>query len=307
MDYTAPQLDKVRLATLDDLPRIAIVAAAGFFYSPVFQYQRPHHEAYPEDTVASYLFEYEAAIHDPNTVVLVAEEAQDPQELQKAYGALHDITLSTCPLTPGKTVITGVSSISLAPGSIWSGRLQPTGNAALTSDVSDLLPKNSSEAPLQRDQCSRGGELYSKATAPAKAKYLAHRMKLATLAVHPAYWRRGHGSNLTKWCTSLADIEGVSVGVSAAKMGVPVFAKAGFMEQERVQIDAYQLPRDSVVSLGSGKQPDQIEAIELWIGIRQPIGTIPTAAISTLQKTAGTQKTPWAFWRAWNRFIGPEC
>ncbi|KAF2808901.1 uncharacterized protein BDZ99DRAFT_463759 [Mytilinidion resinicola] len=297
MDPQVPQLDKVRLATLDDLPRIAIVAAAGFFYSPVFQYQRPHYEAYPEDTIASYFFEYEAAMHDPNAVVLVAEDIQDPQELDKAYRALHDITLSTCPPTPGKTVITGVSSITLTPGSIWSGRLQPT----------DLVQKSPCETPLQRDQCSRGGELYSKATAAAKTKYLAHRMKLATLAVHPAYWRRGHGSNLTKWCTTLADIEGVSVGVSAAKMGVPVFAKAGFMEQERVQIAAYQLPRDSVVSLGGGKQPDQIEAIELWIGIRQPVGTISTTAMLPLPKPAGTQTTPWTFWRAWNRFIGPEC
>jgi len=294
MDLQAPHIDGVRLATLDDLPRIAIVAAAGFFYSPVFQYQRPHYDAYPEDTVASYYVEYEAAIRDPNSVVLVAEGVQDMQELEKAYSALHNITLSKCPPTPGKTVITGVSSITLPPGSIWLGRLQP----------SDIAPKCADETPPQRDQCTRGGQLYSRATAPAKAKYLTNRMRLATLAVHPAYWRRGHGSNLTKWSTTLADIEGISVGVSAAKMGVSVFAKAGFVEQERVRVEGYKLPRDSVVSLGTGQQPDQIEAIELWIGIRQPIASLPTPASLPVVKA---QTTPWAFLRAWNRFIGPEC
>jgi hypothetical protein len=183
MDPQAPQLERVRLATLDDLPRMAIVAAAGFFHSPVFQYQRPHYDAYPEDTIASYLVEYEAAICDPNSVVLVAEDLQDPQELEKAYDALRDVTLSTCPLTPGKTVITGVSSIALPPGSYWSGRLQPLGtlsrsaaplscicapSAALTATVADFKANCPSEAPPQRDQCSKGGELYSKATTPAK-------------------------------------------------------------------------------------------------------------------------------------------
>lgn len=54
-------------------------------------------------------------------------------------------------------------------------------------------------------------------------------MRLSTLAVHPyvrervyfflrnvadkcsAYWRRGHASRLVRWCTYLADLDGVPV------------------------------------------------------------------------------------------------
>jgi len=91
-------------------------------------------------------------------------------------------------------------------------------------------------------------------------------------------------------------------------MGVPVFAKAGFVEQERVQVEGYKLPRDSVVSLGTGQQPEQIEAIELWIGIRQPIASLPTpATLPAMKGGERPQTTPWTFWRAWNRLIGPEC
>lgn len=49
-----PSFGKVRLATLADLPRIASVASAGFFWSPSFQFQRPYHANYPDDTLSSY-------------------------------------------------------------------------------------------------------------------------------------------------------------------------------------------------------------------------------------------------------------
>lgn len=47
-------VDNIRLATLNDLSRIATVAAAGFFWSPVFQFQRPYYAEFPEDTLFSY-------------------------------------------------------------------------------------------------------------------------------------------------------------------------------------------------------------------------------------------------------------
>lgn len=46
-----PVLDAVRVANPDDLPRLALVAAAGFFHSPTFHYQRLHHAEYPDDTI----------------------------------------------------------------------------------------------------------------------------------------------------------------------------------------------------------------------------------------------------------------
>jgi hypothetical protein len=49
-----PQLENVRLATAEDISRIALVASASFFWSPTFQFQRPFHAEYPEDTFSSY-------------------------------------------------------------------------------------------------------------------------------------------------------------------------------------------------------------------------------------------------------------
>jgi N-acetylglutamate synthase-like GNAT family acetyltransferase len=78
-------------------------------------------------------------------------------------------------------------------------------------------------------------------------------MRVATLAVHPAYWRRGHGTRLVRWCCNLADSEGVDITVSAAKMGVPRFLDAGFVEKELVTVEEYR----------------EHESIELWMGVRE--------------------------------------
>lgn len=257
-----PKIDGVRLARLDELDRIALVAAAGFFHSPVFHFQRPHYDAFPEDTVASYQAEYEAAMLDPNSIVLVAEQIPDKNETNKVYEALQRLGPSRSQISSDGKVIVGVASISLPPHSRRSGVLQPKGTSTYSTQ---------SETLQQRDQCIKGGELYSEATAPAKAKYLTGQMRLTTLAVHPAYWKHGHGTRLTNWCTRLADLDRVPIGVSAAKMGVKVFTKAGFQEEVRVQIEGYELPDESRDSFACNeKEPANVASIELWIGVRCP-------------------------------------
>jgi hypothetical protein len=39
------------LASINGIPRIAVVVTAGFFYSPVFSWERRFHKHYPEDTI----------------------------------------------------------------------------------------------------------------------------------------------------------------------------------------------------------------------------------------------------------------
>lgn len=279
-----PKFDGVRLARLDELDRIALVAAAGFFHSPVFHFQRPHYDAFPEDTVASYQAEYEAAMLDPNSIVLVAEQIPDKNETNKVYEALQRLGPSRSQTSSDGKVIVGVASISLPPHSRRSGVLQPKGTSTYRTQSKTLQ---------QRDQCIKGGELYSEATAPAKAKYLTGQMRLTTLAVHPAYWKHGHGTRLTNWCTRLADLDRVPIGVSAAKMGVKVFTKAGFQEEVRVQIEGYELPDESRDSFACNeKEPANVASIELWIGVRCP------------------QQRRWKLscdlWRNWNCFKAEE-
>ena len=90
-------------------------------------------------------------------------------------------------------------------------------------------------------------------------------MRLSTLAVHPAYWRRGHASRLVSWCTSLADMDDVPIGVSAAPMGAKVAVKAGFEERETVRIRRSSMPLNPI-------PPDDavVGDVELWIAIRIP-------------------------------------
>jgi len=279
-----PKIDGVRLARLDELDRIALVAAAGFFHSPVFHFQRPHYDAFPEDTVASYQAEYEAAMLDPNSIVLVAEQIPDENETNKVYKALQRLGPSRPQINPDGKVIVGVASISLPPHSRRSGVLQPKGTSTYGTQ---------SETLQQRDQCTKGGELYSEATAPAKAKYLTGQMRLTTLAVHPAYWKHGHGTRLTNWCTRLADLDRVPIGVSAAKMGVKVFTKAGFQEEVRVLIEGYELPDESRDSFACNeKEAANVASIELWIGVRCP--------------QQRRRKLSWDLWRIWNCFNKAE-
>jgi N-acetylglutamate synthase-like GNAT family acetyltransferase len=59
------------------------------------------------------------------------------------------------------------------------------------------------------------------------------------IAVHPAYWRRGHGSTIARWGMQLADTDGVDQGVFATSMGASLFSHLGFD-----RIDEIQIPED---------------------------------------------------------------
>lgn len=123
--HSVPSFEGLRLATLEDLPRIATVAAAGFFHSPTFQFQRIHYADYPNDTLSSYWMEYRAAILDPACVVLVAEDGLKEDEGGKVYSALREAAAYSPGAGPvGMKVVVGVASINLKPGSSYIGQFQ---------------------------------------------------------------------------------------------------------------------------------------------------------------------------------------
>lgn len=49
-----------------------------------------------------------------------------------------------------------------------------------------------------------------------------------SLVVHPAYWKRGHGSTLVEWSIALSKMDNVDQGVSAAAMGARLYKGLGF-------------------------------------------------------------------------------
>ncbi|KAF2017330.1 hypothetical protein BU24DRAFT_343565 [Aaosphaeria arxii CBS 175.79] len=251
-----PEYENIRLARLSDLPRIAVVAAAGFYHSPTFRFQRPLHNIHnwSQDTVLSYWNEYREEIHDPASVVLVVEDNRVETEQDHAFEALRASSLYSYGWnSDGAKTIVGVCGIDLKPGSSRIGEFQP-----------EKPPQPKATCPtVNRDMSPEALHTYSLATAGAKARYLEGHMRLSTLAVHPAYWRRGHATRLVNWCTSLADREDTQVGISAAPMGATVAAKAGFEERELITISATDVQRILTPATTVGE-------VTLWIAVRRP-------------------------------------
>ena len=61
------------------------------------------------------------------------------------------------------------------------------------------------------------------------------------LVVHPAYWARGHATNLVKWGMELARTDKVTQGVFATKMGGDFFCKLLWKNLTEVRIDGDEI------------------------------------------------------------------
>ena len=59
---------------------------------------------------------------------------------------------------------------------------------------------------------------------------------LDRLTVHPAYWRRGHGTVLTKWGQRLAVMDHIATGVSGNDVSVKLYEKVGYKLLDSVVI-----------------------------------------------------------------------
>ncbi|KAF1944186.1 hypothetical protein EJ02DRAFT_398732 [Clathrospora elynae] len=251
---SCPSVDGVRLATPEDLYRISIVAAAAFFWSPTFRFQRPHYKDFPSDTIASYFYDYEKAIKDPASVVFVAEDVVEENEADNVYEELRYAYTSQ---TPGIKGLVGVCSVLLKPGSCYIGCFQP-GDGLVHSAQHGI-------SDLKRDHSTEALDIYTTITTPSKLKHLQGIMRLSTLAVAPAYWRRGHASKLVRFCSQLADMDSAVLGVSATPLGTTVVCKAGFQERAHIR---YTRPKQQ-----KRRYAANTADIELWIGLRLPGST----------------------------------
>lgn len=118
------------------MPRIAVITAAGFWHSPVFQYERPGFNRYPFDTLASYGREYQQAILDPETTVLVIEDEYRKDEVSLTYNALSIIYPTLHEQLPPKewvssSLIVGIGSLRLQPQSARYRTFQPEGEISV--------------------------------------------------------------------------------------------------------------------------------------------------------------------------------
>ena len=119
----SPALGKLRIASLNDLPRIGVVAASGFRYTSVFIWERPYHESYPQDTLLSYRHKFREAILDQQYVVHVAEDRYRLDERDESTDVIP-CEDGVSPRAPGETVVVGVACWKLQPGSPSIGEYQ---------------------------------------------------------------------------------------------------------------------------------------------------------------------------------------
>lgn len=59
-------------------------------------------------------------------------------------------------------------------------------------------------------------------------RYFHGLSSMERIVVHPAYWRRGHGSAVARWGVALSDIDQLDQGVVATSMGAKLFKHVGY-------------------------------------------------------------------------------
>lgn len=109
----------------------------------------------------------------------------------------------------------------------------------------------------------------------------SEKMEIASIAVHPAYWRQGNGKKMAEWFIALAEQYDRAICVSAAPMGKMLASYLEFQECAVVTIDGYE---------------KYTEAIHLWFGLRskaeQARRTKPQNAFSVCHLDANQPSRP---------------
>ncbi|CAH0051750.1 unnamed protein product [Clonostachys solani] len=203
----APAFSALRLARLRDVPRIATVATAGFYYSPVFPWESRFHRDFPTDTFQSYEKMFADTIISPDYATLVVEDSYDPAEAEKTEATIKpDEKISAPKLQKPETV---------------------------------LLDKSPFHADMLDEKCDA-----------AEEKYFEGHQLVDMVVVHPAYWRRGHGTSLVKWGKALADVDRVNQGVIAADMGEKLYTSLGYGKLDDVRAVSEDGPPPHEVQVG---------------------------------------------------------
>ncbi|KAH7318671.1 hypothetical protein B0I35DRAFT_432674 [Stachybotrys elegans] len=242
----APPLGTLRLATLGDVPRIATVATAGFYYSPVFAWERRFHRQYPTDTFQSYSKMFADIIVDPRYVALVVEDSYDPTEGDKSTATIAPDRVIP-PLQQGDSVVVGAATWKLDPGSRRIGQFVPSTSP---DDDHALPPLPPFDGGKGRDKSLHHADMLDAECDAAETRYFEGNQLVDMVVVHPAYWRRGHGTTLVRWGKSLADLDGMDQGVVAADMGEKLYMPLGYQKLDEVRVEDNAGPGPHDVSVG---------------------------------------------------------
>ncbi|KAI0385425.1 hypothetical protein F5Y04DRAFT_245811 [Hypomontagnella monticulosa] len=211
-----PPLGSLRLATPDDVMRLGVVCTASFYYSEEFTWERIYHDQYPQSTIVHYRNEAVEFINEPEFITLVIEDDYDTDESSKTNATIPEDN-GWEPPEKGTKVVVGMAVWKLESGSKRIGRFQN-----LTGNFPDVPEYDYKDVDMKRT------EDFAKIVEAAEEKYIHGLPAMERIAVHPAYWRRGHGTQLAAWGVKLSDIDGVDQGVLANSMGQKLFEHVGY-------------------------------------------------------------------------------
>ncbi|KAK4223411.1 hypothetical protein QBC38DRAFT_459353 [Podospora fimiseda] len=212
----APSFGSLKLASPDDVLRLGVVCTAGFRYSEQFIWERTAHAQYPQSTMNWFRQEVMEFIRKPEFIALVALDDYDPDESSKTE-AIIPVDNGWTPPKAGTPVVVGLGVWRLQPGSPRIGKYQNE-----TGPYPDVPEYDYKDLDRKRSQA------FAHVCIEAGKKYFEGLSEMERIVVHPAYWRRGHGSTIAKWGVQLADIDSVDQGVLATSMGADLFRHVGY-------------------------------------------------------------------------------
>ncbi|KAH7342639.1 hypothetical protein BKA65DRAFT_295055 [Rhexocercosporidium sp. MPI-PUGE-AT-0058] len=231
-----PVLRNLRLAVPADVMRLGVISSAGFRYSPVFDWERPYHTQYPQDTLDSYRSMYISAMKDPRIVMVVATDKYDPAEVEKTKAIIPPEVEVELPKA-GEDVVVGVAYWKFEPG------LKRVGQFKNEEGPYPTIPKNAhrDEDPVR---CAAAEKVWM----AADEKYLWEYASMNIVVVHPAYWRRGHGSALVKWGMAMTDMDKTTQGVISADIGTKLYDTLGFEKLCEAHVDGDERTPEGLVN-----------------------------------------------------------
>jgi len=111
----------LRLAAISDIPRLGVVATAGFYYSPAFTWERKHHRQYPGDTIKAFEKTLAEKIRNPEQILVVAQDAYQEDENTKIEATIES-SAGEKGRKGGEMVIVGFAAWTFPEGSELIGK-----------------------------------------------------------------------------------------------------------------------------------------------------------------------------------------
>lgn len=235
-----PPFWPLRIAKLLDVMRMGIITYAAFEKTTQLTWTFPNHTCWPHQVLQLERQRLASYMHTPNHVVVVVEDLYDPDEAAKTNITIPSNDPAPCPVsrwTEGEAIV-GVAVWKFESDSTRIGQFSEQQQAGLFPRFSRVEP----HLPFHEEHQDR----YWDAIDEMNAKYFGPcGMMLETLAVHPAYWGRGHGKRLVEWSRALAHMDGISMGVLASDISLKFYQK-----QQYQLLDTLRLKGDEASPAG---------------------------------------------------------